>query len=134
MRKQYHFRPSQQGFHAWDVDPLVEKSRDLPHILVKLEDIKELDENYWYQEPGAIPTCRSLAEHFKLALEADLDYPIILSQDGRVMDGMHRVMKALASGYLEIKAVKFREELPPDYEDVYPVDLLYEGGHIIENS
>ena len=30
--------------------------------------------------------------------ETDLEYPIILAADGRVMDGMHRVCKALLEG------------------------------------
>jgi hypothetical protein len=31
--------------------------------------------------------------------EADLAFPIILSSDGRVMDGMHRVTKAATEGH-----------------------------------
>lgn len=30
--------------------------------------------------------------------EADLAFPIILSADGRVIDGMHRLLKALLNG------------------------------------
>ncbi len=41
------------------------------------------------------------------------------------MDGMHRVAKALLLGHKEIKAVKFAEDPPPDYEDVVENDLPY---------
>lgn len=125
MRKQFHFQPSKNGFYAWDVDKLVEKSKDLPQISVKLFDIKELDENFWYSGPDSNPTCRSIAEHFHLVNEADLKYPIILSKNGRVMDGLHRVVKALLLGHIEIQAVKFMEDILPDYEDVFENDLLY---------
>ena len=41
---------------------------------------------------------RKVVEHTALILEADLAYPIILGHDGRVMDGMHRVARALMAG------------------------------------
>ena len=125
MRKQYHFQPSNKGSYAWDVDKLIEQTKDLPQISVKLGQIKELDENFWYQGPDASPTCRSIVDHFRLINETDLDYPIILSKDGRVMDGMHRVAKALLLGHNEIKAVKFTEDPKPDYVDVFENDLPY---------
>src|SRR3974377_2206823 len=93
MRKQYHFRNGPDGLRAWDVDRLVEAAERLPVVHIPLSSIKELDEPYWYDH-GYVPTCRSIAEHAKLINETDLRYPIILSSDGRVMDGMHRVAKA----------------------------------------
>lgn len=125
MRKQYHFQPSGNGFYAWDVDKLIEKSKGLPRIPVLLSTIKELDEAFWYNGFDSKPTVRSIAEHVRLIREADLKYPIILSRDGRVMDGMHRVAKAFLAGHEEILAVKFEEAVQPDYEDVYPDDLPY---------
>ncbi|MDN5211910.1 hypothetical protein QQ020_07600 [Fulvivirgaceae bacterium BMA12] len=125
MRKQYHFQPSKNGFYAWDVDKLIALTKDHPQISVKLDEIKELDENFWFQGPEAKPTCRSLVGHFKQMEVADLKYPIILSQKGRVMDGMHRVCKSLLLGHKEIKAVKFNNDPAPDYEDVFEDDLPY---------
>lgn len=57
--------------------------------------------------------------------ETDLNFPIILSSDGRIMDGMHRVAKALLEGRGTIEAVRFRQDPEPDYEDVQPDDLPY---------
>jgi len=48
MRKQYHLQPTQNGFNAWDVDKLIEASKDFPVVQVDLNEIKELDENFWY--------------------------------------------------------------------------------------
>jgi hypothetical protein len=125
MRKQYHFQPSKNGYYAWDVDKLIERSKDLPRILIQLTDIKELDETFWYNNPGSKPTVRSIAEHFKLMNETELKYPIIMSKNGNVMDGMHRVAKALLSGHTEILAVKFAEEIPADYQDIQEDELPY---------
>ncbi|PIZ62126.1 hypothetical protein COY16_05145 [Candidatus Roizmanbacteria bacterium CG_4_10_14_0_2_um_filter_39_13] len=123
MRKQYHFKPSINGFYAWDVDKLATKSKNLPHIVVPLDVIKELDENYWFQGPK--PTCRAIVDHMHLIEETDLKYPIILSANGRVMDGMHRVAKALLQGHTEIKVVQFVIDPEPDYVDVKEEDLPY---------
>ncbi len=125
MRKQYHFRPSQQGYYAWDVDRLVELTKNMEPLQVKLDSIQEIEENFRFSGPNDHPTCRAIAEHTKLIQEADLTYPIILSSDGRIMDGMHRVLKALLAGNNKIKAVKFNRDPKPDYENVYPDDLPY---------
>lgn len=55
--------------------------------------------------------------------EADLAFPIILSADGRVMDGMHRVLKALLNGSQSIEAVRFERDPEPDFVDVALDDL-----------
>lgn len=93
--------------------------------MVNLGDIKELDENFWYNSPGDIPTCRSMVEHMKLVLETDFNYPIILSSNGRLMDGMHRVAKALLNETQYIQAVKFDVDPEPDFVDVQVNDLHY---------
>jgi hypothetical protein len=59
-------------------------------------------------------------------LDCDLAFPIILSSDGRVMDGMHRVGKALLQNYTEIEAVRFTQDPEPDYIGVQPDDLPYD--------
>jgi hypothetical protein len=58
--------------------------------------------------------------------DCDLAFPIILSNDGRVMDGMHRVCKALLQKHNEIEAVRFIEDPEPDYIGVHPDDLPYD--------
>jgi hypothetical protein len=121
IRKQYYFRPSKNGFYAWDVDKLVALSQELPIVEVELSKIKELDEPFKENLTG-----RSIAEHMKLVQETDLKYPIVLSKDGRVMDGMHRVIKALLLGNRTIKAVQFKEDLKPDFVDVQEDDLPYD--------
>ena len=70
-------------------------------------------------------TCRQVADHARLMREADLGFPVILSSDGRVMDGMHRICKALLQGQDRIEAVRFRHDPEPDHIGVDPDDLSY---------
>jgi hypothetical protein len=123
MRKQYYFRPTERGVLIWDVDRLVELSREFERRRVPLEAIREIDEAFWMD--GRAVTCRELAMHAKLIQEADLSFPIILNADGRVMDGMHRVCKALLKGRADIDAVQFRVDPEPDHIDVAEGDLPY---------
>ena len=125
MRKQYHFRQGPEGLRAWSVDRLVALTESLPLIQVPVAAIRELDEAYWYDH-GYAPTCRSVAEHARLINEADLRFPIILSADGRVMDGMHRVAKALIQKVDSLPAKQFAQDPAPDHIGVQPDDLPYE--------
>jgi hypothetical protein len=120
MRKQYHFRPSAKGYYVWDVDKLVEQTKGFPVINLPLSEIKT-DKDFW-----TVPSCKSFAEHMKLVEETSLEYPIILSEDNRVMDGLHRVIKAHFNGDKEIKAVRFDKLPEPDYVDVQEDDLPYD--------
>ncbi|PTT46749.1 hypothetical protein [Aeromonas sp. HMWF016] len=126
IRAQYHFRASEQGLLAWDVRRLVRLSRDLPRQAVALSDIAELDRDHWYGHGSTSPTVRSVVEHCQLIMAADLAYPIILDSAGRVMDGMHRVGKALLLGHNHIDAVRFMVDPAPDYQDCDPDSLPYD--------
>jgi hypothetical protein len=125
MRAQYHFRKSPDGLLAWDVHRLVELSRSFPRERVPLSAIRELEEPYWANENNRQLTCREIAGHARLMLDCDLAFAIILFSDGRVMDGMHRVCKALLNGFSEIEAVRFVQDPAPDYIGVHPDDLPY---------
>jgi hypothetical protein len=124
VRKQYHFWPGDGGVDAWDVDRLVELTRDLPVKQVPLSSIWELDTAYWSQPL----TVRDVADHVRLVQAVDLTYPIILGADGRVMDGMHRVVRALLEGCQTIAAVQFEVHPEPDYRNCEPSQLPYPDG------
>jgi len=125
IRAQYYFRQSDQGLLAWDIRRLVELAHDLPVKQVRLVEIAELDETHWYEHEGDSPTCRSLLDHMQLIDEVDLNYPIILDQDGRVMDGMHRACRALREGKDSILAVQFVMNPEPDFVGCTPDELPY---------
>ena len=63
------------------------------------------------------PTFRSFLEHMKSVLEADLSYPIILNQDGAVIDGRHRIARAIIEGRETIKAKRFLVDPPACYTE-----------------
>lgn len=123
MRKQYYFWPGAVGLDAWDVDRLVRLAEGLPVELVRLAEIGEIDTAYWFD--AAVPTVRSIVEHFLLMQEVDTSYPIILGPDGRVMDGMHRVARALVEQRAEIRAHRLPVLPPPDFTNCRPQDLPY---------
>ena len=123
MRKQYYFRPSPAGLLAWDVDRLVRLTRDLPARAVPLAAVREIDGPVFGDEEP--PTWRSFVAHARLMEAADLAYPIILAADGAVMDGMHRVAKALRDGRPTVDAVQFPADPPPDYVGRQPDELPY---------
>jgi hypothetical protein len=124
MRKQYHFWPGENGLDAWDVDRLIERSRALPSKRIALEAIEEVDTAYWFGEHEE-PTVRNVVEHMRLTQAVDLSHPIILGQDGRVMDGMHRIARAMLEGHATIAAVQFPVHPEPDYRDCRPDELPY---------
>ncbi|HEY4964051.1 MAG TPA: hypothetical protein VIH90_05130 [Candidatus Saccharimonadales bacterium] len=124
MRKQYHFWPGEKRLDAWDIDHLVKLSTDFKVEDVKLEDIKEIDSSYWFNEYDK-PTVRKIVEHAKLIEDVDTSYPIILGPDNRVMDGMHRIARALLNNQSTIRAVRFTELPEPDYRDCSPSELPY---------
>lgn len=125
VRKQYHFRSAGDGFDAWDVDRLIELSRGLPVENVPLSSIAEIDSEYWFGGSAAAPTVRAVVEHARLIEEVDPTYPIILGHDGHVMDGMHRVARALLEGRAEIPAVRLPGPVDPDYRNCHPHELPY---------
>jgi hypothetical protein len=47
VRKQYHLRQAEAGHDAWDVDRLIELSRDLPVVDVDVSEIGDVDTPYW---------------------------------------------------------------------------------------
>jgi len=125
MRKQYNLRPSKEGLKAWDVHRLIALSKNLPVKNILLSEIEEVNETYWFQDLDQPPTCKAILEHIKLIENACLDFPIILCADGRLMDGMHRIMKALQQNYTYIKAIQFEKTPEPDFIGIPANELPY---------
>jgi hypothetical protein len=53
---------------------------------------------------------RDFVAHMKATLDADLSYPIILNQDGEVIDGKHRLAKALLEKRTHIDVKRFETD------------------------
>lgn len=123
VRPQYHLRPTGRGFDAFDVRRLIALSAALPVRMVDPRDFAELDEDHWFRHSRQRPTPRRVLEHARLMRDCDLAFPIILDAEGRVMDGMHRICRALLDDVSRIPAVRFETDPEPDLVDCDPVDL-----------
>ena len=101
--------------HVWDVERLWRLSRGFEVVEVSIDDLAEFDSDEpWYGYGVDTPTCRSVARHAKMIRDSDLTFPIILSIDNEVIDGMHRVAKAWMLGLKTVSAVRFDEPINPD--------------------
>jgi len=110
MQRHSHLTPEGRAF--WSTERLWELAAGLPIESVTVESIPEFDENCWFTNP---PTCREVAEHARQIFAADLEYPVLFSAEGQLMDGGHRVAKAWLLGIAEVKAQRFFETPAPDY-------------------
>lgn len=94
------------GRHHWSAPRLFELSKDLKVMNIPLDHL-----NVWYSYEKL--TLREMVMHMNAVNKADLSKPIILDEDGELMDGRHRIMKAMLNGAATIKAVRFDENPSP---------------------
>ena len=94
------------GRHSWSVPRLFELARGLTVMDVPLN---HLNAYYIYEKL----TLREMVMHMQAVNNADLNMPIILDEDGELMDGRHRLMKAMLTGAESIKVVRFDENPSP---------------------
>lgn len=95
------------GKRRYIVSKLIEAAKDLEPFEIPLMGLNIT----------ALTDIHSMSDfvgHMKRVLEVDLSYPIILDDEGFIMDGRHRVAKALLEGRTTITAVRFDET--PDWD------------------
>lgn len=98
--------------YRYKITDLIEASKELEVYEIKVSDI------YLGYYAPCLNTLVSFIEHYKDVEKADLSYPIIMSPDNMILDGKHRLAKAIITEQEYIKAVKFK--IMPDcgiYED-----------------
>lgn len=97
-------KPNEQvsriGKHHWSVARLIELAKDLEVMDIPITHL------YIYHKYESL-YIRDMVMHMRAVNDADLSFPIILDEDGEIMDGRHRVMKALLTEAKTIKAVRF---------------------------
>lgn len=99
-------------YYQWKVETLWKVSKNIKPKRVSISIfIDELDNDRWFREYKK-PIVREVLHHVIRIQKASLSYPIILSPSGRVMDGIHRICKALLLNHSTITAIKLNE-LPP---------------------
>lgn len=97
---------SKMGSHQWSVARLAQLSSDLPVFDLPLAHMN-------LQDVIASQSLRQFAGHVRSILDADMTKPIILCEDGGIMDGRHRVMNAIVNGLDSVKAVRFEVDPKP---------------------
>lgn len=96
---------AQIGKHYWAVPRLIQLASGLSVFDAQINCL-----NVWKKYDV---TMREFVMHMKAVQDADLKYPIILDEDGEIMDGRHRIMKAILLGKQTVKAVRFDENPSP---------------------
>lgn len=96
------------GDRGWNVTTLFEEARKLP---VQTMPVSAIDTS---TKMWKIATHTDIIRHVIATMNADLNYPIILSEDGEIMDGWHRITKAIVKGIPTIQFVRFKENPAPD--------------------
>lgn len=94
----------------WSVARLIHLTKDFEVLDIPLRHL------YLYSTYQQI-NLREMVMHMRAVQDADLSYPIILDEDGELMDGRHRIMRALLDGETSIKAVRFDENPEPCRRD-----------------
>ena len=128
MRQQYHIRQVGTDTHVWDVNRLLRLHANVPTQTVALSQIAEIQQAYWF--PNTHPTTADIVEHMRLVEAADLAYPILMDAEGKLMDGMHRVAKALLAGHSHIHAQLLPQTPAPDFINVDVDSLPYDDSPI----
>jgi len=109
---QKHTRMLNGKRYLWYTERLWALAASLKPFPKKLDEIPELEMDCWFIDRE--PTIRRISEHYQRIRDCDPSWPIILNAEGDLMDGGHRVCKALAEGKATVMAVQFLETPAPD--------------------
>ena len=101
------------GDRAWHIETLWRAALDAPVQEVSLDAIQEIDQDCWFN--GRPATVREVVDHARRIQSADLQVPVVLASDGQVLDGMHRIAKALLCGRASLPARRLATDPEPDW-------------------
>lgn len=100
---------------AWRIETIWRAAASCPVEDVGVDSFGELDEDCWFSGDGQVATVRAVADHVRRINDADLAKPVILSADGHVLDGMHRIAKAYLEGREAVRAQRLSVDPEPDW-------------------
>ncbi|MEL7084173.1 MAG: hypothetical protein AAGM36_06705 [Cyanobacteria bacterium J06597_1] len=119
-----------QSFYIWKVPNLWTYAANFATESVPLKTlVSEIDRMRWFN-PAMPPTIRRIVSHCIKIQHADLSYPILLGPRGQVIDGSHRLAKALLEGHDSIDAIRLTAMPSPDLV----TDTVAEGMEAIQNG
>lgn len=92
----------------WNALTLIEHSKKFPVFDLPVAGI-DLSRRAW-----KIESIDDFIYHMNRVNKTNLDYPVILNDEGVIVDGLHRVAKAVLQGKTIIKAIRLNDM--PDYD------------------
>lgn len=98
------------GDRMWRIQDLLKAVENVPVYEVPLAFL-DLSKHNFDSEGGLI----DFAIHMRHVNESDPDDPVVFDQWGRIVDGRHRIVKALLEGRTTIKAKKIPDGTQPTY-------------------
>jgi hypothetical protein len=101
------------GDRAWHIETIWRAALDVPVQEVPIDVIREIDEDCWFD--GRPATVRAVVDHARRIENADLTVPVVLAADGQVLDGMHRIAKAVLCGRTSVMAQRLPTDPDPDW-------------------
>lgn len=104
----------QNEIHIFDIKRLWKESSNFSRINVMTRDF-DLDSTFPWFLTTKQPTVREILSHMKRIIAADLTYPILLHSNGNVLDGMHRIAKAVLEEKESVCCIRFKSGPKPDW-------------------
>lgn len=95
---------------VFKVESLLKAAKGLPITTYYINREALLDETLNWQ----IKNVYDFFVHFQKVIQADLSVPLIVRSDGYVMDGWHRIIRALCEGRKELPQKRFIKDPEPD--------------------
>lgn len=97
---------------CWSVEDLWEAAKEYPVELIPVVDlVDKLNGTCWTEGAGEDATPQWVLGHTRRILKADLNCPILIDEKNNILDGVHRLCKAVLDGRDNI-AVQRIERLP----------------------
>jgi len=96
----------------WKTTSLIKASLGLPVFRLDISKVSVEEVLRW-----KLVNLRDYLNHYRRVAQADLSKPLILRSDGYIMNGWHRVIKALYENKKHLPAVRFLVDPDPDFRE-----------------
>ena len=120
----------------YNVEKLYQFAESIPTETVPLEHFEDVsseeNDTWWIGNDGSKIKATTVVKEWEKYKDdpnwsrhtdslkfASLDNPILVSHDGHVLDGQHRIMRAFIEGKMEIKIKRLPENIPGEAELPY---------------
>ena len=108
-----------ENYYYWKARKLWKLSENMPVEHISLDSFDWENDNFQCNSLSQPPLWRDIGDHAKRILAADLQYPIVISANGDIMDGDAPGLKVLCfwASYCESGAIYRKSSSRPDCTD-----------------